>query len=152
MKDSTDLWHPVAIQAALADLERLMKDEGFPRPHAYLAVRPDGMALYLDRNWPDSEGRIPVERSPSLLGTFEAARTAIHTVAVVRDEKTIRKMALAIIDVTEDQGECPEASLRLRDFLPRDILRYHAEACELATKMAAGGPFAVLLDAAMANS
>jgi len=148
----TESWTTDAIQAALADLERLMKDEGAPRAHAYLAVNAKGVRLHLDRDWLKLDSKpIPVKSVPSLFATFQAAREAIRDAMTKPDEKTIRAMALAVLDITEECGECKESALRLREFSPREIHRYHADACALAMKMGAG-PFSVLLDGAIANS
>lgn len=54
----------------------------------------------------------------------------------------LQKMALAIIKITADQGECTDAALR-QDFDAGMLASMGAEACELANQMAANGPFTI---------
>lgn len=55
----------------------------------------------------------------------------------------IREMALAIIAITADQGECSDAALRAK-FDAADVTRYGDRACEQATAMASNGPFSIV--------
>ena len=57
--------------------------------------------------------------------------------------KTTREMALAIISITADQGECTDAALRAT-FDAADVARYGERACEQATEMASNGPFSIV--------
>ncbi len=57
--------------------------------------------------------------------------------------KTVRDMALAIISITADQGECTDAALRAT-FDAVDVARYGERACEQATEMASNGPFSIV--------
>lgn len=56
---------------------------------------------------------------------------------------TIREMALAIIAITADQGECTDAALRAK-FDAADVKRFGEQACAQATEMAANGPFSIV--------
>lgn len=56
---------------------------------------------------------------------------------------TIREMALAIISITADLGECTDAALRAK-FDGADVTRYGDRACEAATEMASNGPFSIV--------
>lgn len=56
---------------------------------------------------------------------------------------TIREMALAIITITADRGECTDAALRAT-FDAADIIRFGERACEQATAMASNGPFRIV--------
>lgn len=55
----------------------------------------------------------------------------------------IRKMALAIISITADIGECTDAALRAK-FDGADVARFGDRACEQATEMAGLGPFSIV--------
>lgn len=57
--------------------------------------------------------------------------------------KTIREMALAIIGITADQGECTDAALRAQ-FDASDVTKFGERACEQATAMASNGPFSIV--------
>jgi hypothetical protein len=57
-------------------------------------------------------------------------------------QQITRKMALAIIQITADFGECTDAALRTA-FAPSEIKSYGTEACAAANAMAACGPFSI---------
>lgn len=63
------------------------------------------------------------------------------------DRNTIRKMALSIIEITTDRGECSDAALRGAGFYQGQIDRMGPLACNEATRLAAGGPFAIVASA-----
>lgn len=54
----------------------------------------------------------------------------------------IKKMALAIIRVTTENGECTDAALR-QEFDASEVSSVADDACQLADKMAGRGPFKV---------
>jgi hypothetical protein len=56
----------------------------------------------------------------------------------------IRKMALRIINLTAEHGECTDAALRGDVFSAGDISMYGVEACEEANRIAAKGPFSII--------
>lgn len=59
-------------------------------------------------------------------------------------KQTIRKMALEIIRITADFGECRDAGLRTAGFLHEEIARFGSAACVDANDIAGRGPFAIL--------
>lgn len=67
---------------------------------------------------------------------------------------TIKKMALAIIRITSDLGECTDAALRnCGEFDPGQVKSYGDEACTVADNMADKGPFSIVeLGTANANA
>jgi hypothetical protein len=76
-----------------------------------------------------------------LLAACEA-KWAAHS--DVHAANTIREMALAIIAITADQGECTDAALRAR-FDAADVRRFGDAACAQATEMASNGPFSIVV-------
>lgn len=58
-------------------------------------------------------------------------------------EHTIRTMALEIISITADQGECTDAALRAK-FDAADVIRFGEQACAQATEMGGLGPFSIV--------
>lgn len=56
---------------------------------------------------------------------------------------TIRDMALAIIRITADLGECTNAALRA-EFDTADVARFGERACAKANEMAANGLFSIV--------
>lgn len=90
-----------------------------------------------------SDARISVEAATfaeavDKLGCAWEARRSLA------DKATIRKMALAIIEITTDQGECSDAALRGAGFSQHQVAAMGALACSEATRLAAGGPFSIV--------
>ena len=67
---------------------------------------------------------------------------------VIQRETIIRKMALAIIDITDQHGDCSERLLIARDFTREQVAELHEAACARAGEMSAGAPFSVVMGAA----
>lgn len=65
-----------------------------------------------------------------------AERSDLHAI------NTIRDMALAIIRITAERGECTDASLRA-EFDAADVTRFAERAVESANEMASNGPFSI---------
>lgn len=60
--------------------------------------------------------------------------------------RTIRKMALAIIRITAELGECTDAALRnCGEFDPGQINAYGEQACNDANEIAGKGPFSIVV-------
>ena len=80
--------------------------------------------------------------------TLDELRAKIAADQSKIDVATTRKLALKIIELTMDLGECSISALRGAGFDEWKITRFGAAACEQAGKMAAGAPFVIV----MANS
>jgi len=74
---------------------------------------------------------------------IDALREAWAEYADLHATNTIREMAVAIITITADLGECTDAALRAK-FDGADVTRYGDRACEAATEMASNGPFSIV--------
>lgn len=57
---------------------------------------------------------------------------------------TIRKLAIAIMTLTADAGECSDAGLRAQGFAQSEIDQHGKAACEEATRIGSGGPFEIV--------
>lgn len=100
--------------------------------HAFLqpkGYRPNGVSFMIEAN-----------SYRDLLGRCEA-KWAEHS--DLHAANTIREMALKIISITADQGECTDAALRAT-FDAVDVARYGERACAQATEMASNGPFSIV--------
>lgn len=75
--------------------------------------------------------------------TIEKVRAAWAERVDTHAAHTIREMALAIISITADQGECTDAALRAK-FDAADVARYGERACAEATEIAGLGPFSIV--------
>jgi hypothetical protein len=84
-------------------------------------------------------------RLPTWPEAITAARTWAATHHTVARDTLIRRLALAILDLTDQHGRCTEAMLRGRDFASADIREHHEAACARAGEMASGAPFRVEL-------
>ncbi|MGO4263983.1 hypothetical protein, partial [Lysobacter sp. TAB13] len=80
-------------------------------------------------------------RGPDFAEALEDLRSNWAQARSLADRNSIRRMALAIIEITGDQGECADAALRGAGFDQKQIERLGALACSEATRLAAGGPF-----------
>jgi len=89
------------------------------------------------------DGQRFVVRADTYRGLLAAAEAEWATRSDLHAVETIRKMALAIISITADQGECSDAALRAQ-FDAADIKRYGDKACAQATEMASNGPFSIV--------
>lgn len=74
---------------------------------------------------------------------FADARKWVSGRAAVARNTTIRRMALAIIETTDEHGKCTVPLLSAKGFDAEEIREFHATACERAGEMAQGAPFSV---------
>jgi len=139
MKTTTEM-SPLELQCA-AEAFRLEVSEA-----AYLSVGiahygpPCEGTLYADGICKDRSFSVKADSWPAL---FVAMR---ETWAARSDEvrrRTVRQMALEIIRLTAEFGECTDAALRAEKFTAEQITRYSAAAIKDANEMAGNGPFAI---------
>ena len=84
--------------------------------------------------------------SPNFPALFAAAEAWIKDRSVVDREKSIRKLALAIIGITDEHGTCTSRLLRGQGFAADEIAALHEAACERAGEMCLGAPFRVVME------
>lgn len=82
--------------------------------------------------------------APTWAEAFAQASAFAASQRVVLRNTLIRKMALAIIELTDEHGECAAIRLTGKGFSPANVAAYHQAACVRAGEMAMGAPFAVL--------
>lgn len=119
-------------------------------PKAYVSISVstgyDASGLVTAILWP--EDIIGKHRVTAQADTFSEAldklEAAWDDARDLADKNTIRKMALAVIEITGDQGRCSDAALRGADFSQQQIDRLGSRACAEATRLAAGGPFEIV--------
>lgn len=90
--------------------------------------------------------------APSFDQLFERLSEKWEQHKVKHDAEMIRKIALEIIKITADRGECTPAALRQASFSKRDIERYGKAACADADEIAGKGPFTIVPEKAGANA
>ncbi len=142
----------LAANATLKDVGKFMSE--FRRAvgtncDVYASVNSDGtceFSAYLMGIGRSSEGTIRTEHkatwaeaSAELLHQWEAQRANHRSVK-------LRKMAVEIIQITADQGECTDRALRL-NFDQAEIDAFGPDAAALATEMAGNGPFSIVTTA-----
>lgn len=133
---------PVEAQRALAEIAA----EAGPKSYASIVMSSDrGKAIYITLA---IGGLLEKHRISAQADTFEEAidllRKGWDDAKHLADKNTIRKMALAIIEITSDQGECSDAALRGAGFHQPQIDRIGSLSCAEATRLAAGGPFSIV--------
>ena len=140
-----DLTHAEAVEAFRAILKDLPSD-------AYIsaglnlnrfAVRSETMHAYVRPDGHLKGEAISLEGS-SWGELIEKVKCTLADRADLRRSNVIRAMALRIIAITADLGECSDRALRA-EFDARDVQNYAQAAAEQANELAAGGPFAVLV-------
>lgn len=70
-------------------------------------------------------------------------RAAWEKHADLHANNVIKAMAVAVITLTAEQGECSDSALRA-EFTQQDIDRYGDRAASLATEMGGNGPFEIV--------
>jgi hypothetical protein len=97
--------------------------------------------------WPEGMGSGTTHhyiKGKSWTDVIPEAYRWIETNAVVRRDATIRKLALAIIELTDEHGTCTAAMLERRNFSAGQIEEFHELACRRANEMCHGSPFKVV--------
>jgi hypothetical protein len=94
--------------------------------------------------------RVAGARAPDWPEALEKFRTALIAWSVERDMSLVRRVALAIIDLT-DAGVCDMEALMKAGFTAQEIDRVGAKACELAAKMTAVEAYSIHTSAAAAE-
>lgn len=75
---------------------------------------------------------------------FAAAHEWASTHKAVRRNAIVRRMALAVIEISDEHGACTETLLRGKDFAAAEIVEFHEAACVRAGEMAGNAPFSVV--------
>ena len=102
---------------------------------AYAGVRP--------HRYPNEAGRW-FGFFPTWPEAIRAAHAYAATYAPVQRNATIRRMALAVISLTDEHGTCTEAALIRQKFTAAEVADLHELACERAGEMAGNQPFVVV--------
>lgn len=75
---------------------------------------------------------------------FAAAQSWVATHQAVRRNAIVRRMALAVIELTDEHGACTETLLRGKDFTAAEVVEFHEAACVRAGEMTGNAPFSVI--------
>ena len=102
---------------------------------AYVSVQP--------HRWPNETGRWS-GFFPTWPEAISAAHAYAATYAPVQRNATIRRMALAVISLTDEHGTCTEIALIRQEFTATEVADLHELACERAGEMCQGAPFVVV--------
>lgn len=132
---------PVGLQKELARLEKMICGK---YPKVWISICPAGMDFFAFHDFLNhNDGQIAHVNSESFQEAVKIGETAITTWIAVSREKTIRKLALAIIEATDEHTHCTVALLRAKGFSVSQITEYHIIACARASEMCANAPFVV---------
>jgi hypothetical protein len=84
-------------------------------------------------------------RAENFTALFERVNARWNEYSDVHRARTIRKMALAIIRITAELGECTDTALRnCGEFDPDQVTALGAQACADASEIAGKGPFTIV--------
>ena len=135
-----DLTHTEARAAFLALAREIgakctihpgLNSYGYREGDLYTSVYPRGITASSEQFYVTAD---------SYRETLEKIRSTWSERADTHATHTVREMALAIISITADRGECTDAALRAK-FDAADVTRYGERACAQATEMSGLGPF-----------
>ena len=137
-----DLTTPTGIHKEVKRL--LLKVKG-RHPSVTLHISQHGPSLYVDHDMcaPGKIGEIACVTGDTFAEMFDKAEQAIANYAPAQRNATIRKMALAIIELIDEHTECTRTMLRSQGFIQSDIDAYSAGACARAGEMCGNTPFSV---------
>jgi len=125
-----------ALKAEVGSKAEVSFTVGLDSPPAYVYLAPYGLL-----------GKPTlIERGNSFEECFEKITSRWRECAESHRAEIVKRIALAIIRLTAELGECSDAALRV-EFDSTEVSRYGQEACELADKMAANGPFKIVATA-----
>lgn len=136
---------PVEIKAALAEIQAEGSKNAYISVSIAISGSRDGSEV-MASFYPDdlTGGHHISAKGEGFEEAIARLREKWDTAKALADKNTIRKMALAIIEITGDQGECSDAALRGAGFHQPQIDRIGSLACAEATRLAAGGPFLIV--------
>lgn len=136
---------PVEIKTALADIRAEGSKNAYISVSVAISASRDGSEVSASFYPDDLTGGHHIgARGESFEEAISKLRAEWDAAKGLADKNTIRKMALAIIEITSDQNECSDAALRGAGFHQPQIDRIGSLACAEATRLAAGGPFSIV--------
>lgn len=139
-----DLTTPAEV---CAELTRLQKAVGTPNAHASIVLGNYGSAdVSLYASWCGSakEEKIGAFGGDTFSQMLQNAWIGLDAWRVTRKNDVIRRMALAIIELTDEHTECRQRDLERKGFSTADIAEYQERACARAGEIAGNAPFVVV--------
>ena len=143
MSITTTAPHAVSaeIEAGLLDLRRMIGTEHASASIVYGHGTP---GIWLSANWPNDDYTVGrTEPRATFAEMVIEARALIRAWRVTRRNDMIRRLALAIIEITDEHTRCTAALLRAKGFSDPDITEFQGAACQRASEMCANAPFSV---------
>jgi hypothetical protein len=144
--DTTSLFDAGLAETVVSEIDRLVAALGRPKADAsvnimrragpnkvFLMVYPDGIGV----------GETKFFDAPTVAEAFANAHIWAASHNQQRLDTLVRRLAMAIIDLTDATGEATAEMLAERDFRPGEIAEFHEFASARASSMAGNRPFAV---------
>lgn len=140
-----DLTTPQGLYAEEERLKASLSAAGAKYPTVWVSMFEKGARLFVEHDGCASgnTGRVARVEAETFEGAFDLGEQAIRNWKVTRHDSVIRKMALTIIEITDDHTHCTETLLRGKGFSQADVAEYSEKACARAGEMCAGAPFSV---------
>jgi hypothetical protein len=134
----------MSVAGIASEVERLTKLGG-PKMEVFFSIGHDrlvaSLMIYETGMLGDRPHYIKHDNFPAL---FAEAEVWIRGRAGVRRNATIRTLALAIIELTDEHGRCTAKLLRGKRFSAEDISEFKDAACARASEMAGMAPYSVV--------
>lgn len=111
--------------------------------HVSIGVCSIGAEVYIQSGKTTGTPDYKFFRAETFEEAITEAETHIAALRVLHQNTVTRRMALAIIEITDEHTRCTEALLRGKGFIQADIDTYRDAACERASEMCANTPFSV---------
>lgn len=133
---------PSEAKAAIKDLSRRIGPsanvfagiDGYGSTALDAGVYPRGLVGH------DAAFRVHADDWPELIAALNAKWDEFKA---EHQDRIVKGMALEVIRITADFGQCSDAALREK-FSAEEVARYGVDACAKADDMAANGPFAIV--------
>lgn len=139
LNSRVDLTTPAGIQAEMARLVKMISGNC---PYASIVISQNSFSLVVEDDLLSGK-KIARIKANSFEEMIEKAETEIKAWKIRNVETDIRKLALAIIETTDEHTHCTAALLRAKGFSANQITEYHVAACARASEMCANSPFVV---------
>lgn len=129
------------IEAALADLRLMI---GTLEANAAIVYGHGYPWISLSAGWPRRSDEIGHTHAlPTFAEMLTEAREMIRAWHATRRNDMVRRLALAIIETTDEHTRCTTTLLRAKGFTQPEIEEFRDAACARASEMAGNAPFSV---------
>lgn len=130
------------IEAALADLRALIST---PKASATIVYGHGTPQICLSSDWPNGKTADIgwTHALPTLAEMLVEARDMIRAWHITRRNDVVRRLALAIIETTDEHTRCTQTLLRAKGFTQPELDKFGDAACARASEMCSPKSFSI---------